>query len=118
MQKCFIFVKKNVKDKHTKDKKYYKGRDYCHYTKEYRGAAHSTCNLRYSEPKKILIAFHNWSNHEYNFIIKKLAEKFVKQLTCSGENTWKSITFIVPIEKQFTITDKNREEVTKNISCR
>ena len=59
MQKCFIFVEKNVKDKHAKDIKYYKGRDYCHYTKEYRGAAHSTYNLRYSVPKTILIVFHN-----------------------------------------------------------
>ena len=100
-----------------KIKKYCKVRDNWHYTKEYRGAAHSKCNLRNSVPKKILIAFHNWSNHEYHFIIKELAEKFEKQLTCLGENTSKSITFIAPIEKEFKITDKIREEIT-NISFR
>ena len=34
----------------------------------------------------------------------------------SGENTEKCITFTVPIEKENTRTDKNGEEVTKNIS--
>ena len=33
-----------------------------------------------------------------------------------GENTEKYITFTVPIEKGVTRIDKNREEVTKNIS--
>ena len=39
-----------------KDKKNHKVRDHCHYTEEYRGTAHSLCNLKYSVPKKV---FHN-----------------------------------------------------------
>ena len=35
----------------TDDKKYYKVRDYCHYTGKYRGAVHNVCNLRYKTPK-------------------------------------------------------------------
>ena len=50
-------------------------RDHCHYTSEYRGAAHSICNLKYSVPKEIPIAFHNGSKYNYHFIIKELAEK-------------------------------------------
>ena len=42
-----------------KDKKYRKLRDYCHYAGEYRGAAQSICNLKYSVPKTINIVFHN-----------------------------------------------------------
>ena len=77
-----------------KDKKYRKVRDNCHYTGEYRGAAHSICNLKHSVPKRIPIRIH--------FIMKELAEEFKKQFTCLGENTEKYITFTVPIEKEVT----------------
>ena len=53
-----------------KDKKYCKARDHCHYTEEYRGAAHSICNLKYSVPSKTFLAFQNGSNYDYNLIIK------------------------------------------------
>ena len=33
------------------DKKYYKVKDYYHYTRKYRGAALKVCNLRYKTPK-------------------------------------------------------------------
>ena len=99
-----------------KDKKYCKARDHCHYTGEYTGAAHSTCNLEYSVPKNIHIGFYNGSNYDYHFIVKELAEEFQKQFTCSGENTEKYMTFTVPIEKEVTRIDKNGEEITKYIS--
>ena len=99
-----------------KDKKYCKVRDHCHYTGEYKGAAHNICNLKYSVPKKILIVFHNGCNNYYHSIIKELAEEFEKQFTCLGQNTEKRITFTVPIEKEITRTDKNGEEIAKNIS--
>ena len=72
-----------------KDKKYCKVRDHCHDTRECRGAARSLCNLNFSVPKKIPIAFHNGSNHDYHFIIKELAEKFEKKFACLRENTEK-----------------------------
>ena len=53
-----------------KDKKYCKVRDHCHYTREYRGDAHSICNLKYSAPKQIPIAFHDGSNYNCYFIMK------------------------------------------------
>ena len=39
---------------------------------------HSKCNLKYSMPKKISIAFHNGLNYDYHFITKELAEEFEK----------------------------------------
>ena len=57
-----------------KDKKYYKVSDHCHYTETYRGATHSIRNLKCSAPKKIPVAFHNGSNYDYDFFIKKLGE--------------------------------------------
>ena len=62
---CYI-CKEKFENKYLKDKKYH-----CHYTGEYRGAAHSICNLKYSVPNKFPIDFHNGSNYDYHFIIKK-----------------------------------------------
>ena len=75
MQKSFIFVKEKFEDKYLKDKKYRKVRDHCHYTGEYRGAAHSICNLKYSVPKEVPLVFDNGSNYDYRFIIIELAEE-------------------------------------------
>ena len=99
-----------------KDKKYRKVRDHCHYTGEYRGAAHSICNLKCSVPKKIPIVCHNGPNYDYHFIIKELEEEFKNQFTCLEENTEKYVTFTVPIEKEVTRIDKKGEEISKNIS--
>ena len=77
---------------------------------------HSICNLNYSVPKKIPIVFHNGSNYDYHIVIKELAEKFKKHLTCLRETTWKYITFPVPIEKEVTRIGKNGEEIINNIS--
>ena len=72
---CYICNEK-FENKNLKDKKYCKVRDHCHYTREYRGAAHSICNLKYTVPKKSPIVFHNGSNYDYHFIIKELAKEF------------------------------------------
>ena len=46
-------------------KLYHKVRDHFHYT-EFRGAAHSICNLRYKTLKEIPVAFHNVSRYDYH----------------------------------------------------
>ena len=71
--------------------------------------------MKYRPPKKILIVFHNRSNYDYHFIIKKLAEEFKKQFPCLGENTENYITFTVRVEKVVKRIDKNGEEITKNM---
>ena len=53
MQESVIFLKKKIENQYLKDKKYRKARDHCHYSGEYRGAAYSIGNLKYSVPKKI-----------------------------------------------------------------
>ena len=111
---CYICEEK-FENKYVKDKKYHKVRDHCHYTGECRGGVHSICKLNYSVPKKIPLAFHNWSSYDYHFSIKELAEEFKKQFTCLGENTEKYITFTVPIEKKVIMMVKDGEEITKII---
>ena len=60
-----------------KDKKYCKIRDHCYYTGKYRDAAYKG-DLKYNVPKKNSGAFHDRSNYDYHFIIKKFAAKFGK----------------------------------------
>ena len=46
---CYICVKRFLK-KFANDKNYRKVRDHSHFTDKHRGAAHSTCNLRFNVP--------------------------------------------------------------------
>ena len=46
--KVFYICKEKIENKYVKDKKYGKVRDHFHYTREYRGATHNICNLKYS----------------------------------------------------------------------
>ena len=91
---------KKIREKVNEDKNYRKVRDHCHYTREYRGAAHSTCNLRYKTTKEIPVVFDNGSNYEKQFTTKELAEEFEGQFECLEENTEKYITFSVSIRKR------------------
>ena len=76
-------------------------------TGEYRSAALSIYNLKYSLPKKILTAFDNESNYDFQFIIKEMVEEFKKCFLCVGESTKKIHNFTVPIETEVTRIDKN-----------
>ena len=48
---CY-FYKETFENKYLKDKAYCKVGDYYIYTGQYKRVAHSTCNLKYSVPKK------------------------------------------------------------------
>ena len=50
--------------------------------------------------------FLNWSNYEYHFIIKELAEEIEGRFTCLRENTEKYLTFSITVEKKVTRTVK------------
>ena len=97
---CYI-CKENLENKHAQDKKYHKVNDHCHYTGEYRGGAHSICNLKFSVPKQVSIVFHNGSNYDHHFFIIKLAKTFKGQFTCLGKNTEQYMIFTVPIKKRY-----------------
>ena len=75
-KKSFVMMKKKKKE----FKLYQKVRDHCHYTRKFRGAAHSICNLKYKVPKESPVVFHNGSTYDYHFMIKQLAEEFKGQM--------------------------------------
>ena len=72
---------------------FHKVRDHCHYTRTFRRAAHSICNLRYETMKEIPIVFHNGSTYDYHYIINQPAKEFDGQLECLGKNTEKYYFF-------------------------
>ena len=68
-------------EKHKKSKKCYicfkpftlkdpKVRDHCHYIGNYRGPAHTKCNLQYKIPSYIPVVFHNLSGNDAHLFIK------------------------------------------------
>ena len=73
---------------------YRKAREHCHYTEKYKGAAYNTCNLKFNVPDEIPAVFHNGSNYDYHFIIKKLVNKFEGQFECLEENKEKQNLFL------------------------
>ena len=87
--KIYYICRKKIENKYLKGKKYCKVRDCCHYIGQYRGAAHSMCNLKYSLPKKISIIFHNGSNYNNLFIVKEMAEELKKIIYFFRINHWK-----------------------------
>ena len=87
-------------------KKHRKVRDHDHYTGKFRGAAHSTCNLRYSVQRDIPVFFHNSTNYDFNLIINELAKEFRSELHCIPLNGEKFMSFSIPITKRCMITLK------------
>ena len=83
-----------------------KVKDHCHYTRTFRGAAHSKCNLNYKALKDIPIIIHN-ASYATHFIINQLAEIFKGELNCIGKNMEKYNTSSVPIKKEDDNGKKN-----------
>ena len=73
-------------EKFAKDKNYRKIRDHCHFAGKYRGAAHSTCLLRFNV-SNLKLVFHKGSNYD-------LASKVEGNIKRLGENVEKNKTFL------------------------
>ena len=113
-EKCHICLKG------FNDPKNKKVRDHCHYTGEYRGAAHNNCNLKYKIPDHFPIVFHNLSGYDAHLFIKELGRRFNKNdIGVIAENKEKYISFNVKINVKLAgVRDKDGKEVHKNIRLR
>ena len=89
-KECHICFKKFS----SKDRKV---RDHCHYTGKYRGAAHSSCNLRYRIPDYIPVVFHKLAGYDVHLFIKELA-KYTSKIGVIAKNTENYISFSVKVE--------------------
>ncbi|XP_057299543.1 uncharacterized protein LOC130630167 [Hydractinia symbiolongicarpus] len=105
-KRCFIC--EGVFKKNNEDITMRKVRDHCHYTGQYRGAAHSSCNLKYRIPNEIPVVMHNRSRYDDHIIIKQLAREFKShEFKCLGENSEKYISF--SIKQSVTFQGKDGE---------
>ena len=95
------------------NKKHRKVYDYDYYTGNYRGAAHSICNLVYSSQKDIPVFLQNGSNYDFNLIIVELAKEFRSELQCIPVNTNKYMSFSRPIYSNTSSSKK--KYVTYNL---
>ena len=98
------------------DKAYRKVRNHCHYTGMYRGAAHSSCNLRYKIPDYIPAIFQNLAGYDAHLFIKELA-KYTTNIGVIAKNAENYISFSIKVEVDKYI-DKTGNEKSKELELR
>ena len=108
-----------------------KVRDHCHFTGEYRGAIHKSCNLKLkitTGKTKIPVVFHNLRGYDSHLIMQKI-HKAKDNISCIANNAEKYISFSVgqlkfldcfqlmasSLEKLVSSTDKSNFEITRNV---
>ena len=69
-----------------------KVRDHCHFTGQYRGAAHNSCNLQCRKPMILPVIFHNLQGYDAHLFIKQLA-RLEGDLNCIPSTEEKYISF-------------------------
>ena len=67
-------------------------RDHCHFTGQYRGAAHNSCNLQCRKPMILPVIFHNLQGYDAHLFIKQLS-KIPGDLNCIPSTEEKYISF-------------------------
>ena len=86
-------------------------RDHCHFSGEFRGAAHESCNLNFKKPKFTPVFFHNLTGYDAHLFVKNLG-KMEGDITCIPNNEEKYISFSKKILLGTRLNDKG--EIVKN----
>ena len=86
--------------------------DHCHYTGNFRGAAHQKCNSRARKPKFTPVFFHNLSGYDAYLFIKILKKKYGK-VKCIPSTDEKYITFSLEIVLRKFVDDDGVEKRSK-----
>ena len=114
-QKSFDKAKTcHICDKELKEDKV---RHHCHFTGQYRGAAHNSCNLQCRKPMILPVIFHNLQGYDAHLFIKQLArlEGDLNRIPSTEE---KYISFSKSIKVDEYYSCKNDEMVSINFEIR
>ena len=99
---CHICKKPLLKDK---------VRDHCHFTGQYRGAAHNSCNLQCRKPMILPVIFHNLQGYDAHLFIKELS-CVPGELNCIPSTEEKYISFSKKIKVDEYKSRKTGETVS------
>ena len=93
-----------------------KVRDHCHFTGQYRGAAHNSCNLKCRKPLLIPVIFHNLQGYDAHLFIKQLAS-LPGKLKCipSTEEKYISFSKYIKVDEYFHSRNKRMVNVSFEI---
>ena len=94
-----------------------KVRDHCHFTGQYRGAAHNSCNLQCRKPLILPVIFHNLQGYDAHLFIKQLA-CLPGDLTCIPSKEEKYISFSKSIKVDEYMSYKTDQMVPINFEIR
>ncbi|CAH3143360.1 unnamed protein product [Porites evermanni] len=87
-----------------------KVRDHCHFTGQYRGAAHNSCNLQCRKPMILAVIFHNLQGYDAHLFIKQLA-CLPGELNCIPSTEEKYISFSKKIKVDEYKSRRNGEMI-------
>ena len=87
-----------------------KVRDHCHFTGQYRGAAHNSCNLNCRKPLVLPVIFHNLQGYDAHLFIKQLAS-LPGELNCIPSTEEKYISFSKKIKVDEYRSRRNGETI-------
>ena len=94
-----------------------KVRDHCHFTGQYRGAAHNSCNLQCRKPLILPVIFHNLQGYDAHLFIKQLSG-IKGELNCIPSTEEKYISFSKKIKVDEYKSRKTGEMVSLNFEIR
>jgi len=111
---CYICRRSFSED----NESFFKVRDHCHLTGDFRGAAHKVCNLNLKQPKFIPVIFHNLKGYDAHLILQNITKEMGK-IDCIPNNEEKYISFTIDKLRfidSFAFLSSSLETLVNNIS--